>query len=61
MTFLNVYQSVCSSFPVGFEGGMWDLIILIMPDNCFSIYFIFNTQIISDTLQFHVNDNIKFH
>ena len=30
---------VCLSFPFGFEGGMWDLIILI-PDHCLSIYFI---------------------
>ena len=26
-----------ASFPFGFEGGIWDLIILI-PDHCFSIY-----------------------
>ena len=27
-----------SSFPFGFEGGMWDLIVLI-PGHCLSIYF----------------------
>ena len=27
MSFVNVYQSVCSSFPFGFECGMWDLIV----------------------------------
>ena len=32
---------VCSSFPFGFEGGFWDLIILI-PDRCLSIYFTSN-------------------
>ena len=36
---MNVYEiCVCASFPFGFEGGMWDLIVLI-PDNCLSIYF----------------------
>ena len=29
---------VCVSFPFGFEGGMWDLIVLI-PDRCVSVYF----------------------
>ena len=28
---------VCASFPFGFEGDMWDLIVLI-PDHCLSIY-----------------------
>ena len=31
--------SVCSSFPFGIEGGMWDVIVLI-PDHCLSIYFV---------------------
>ena len=30
--------SVCSSFPFGIEGGMWDVIVLI-PDHCLSTYF----------------------
>ena len=29
---------VCSSFPLGFEGGMWDLIVLGR-DRWFSFYF----------------------
>ena len=29
-----------SFFPFGFEGGMWDVIVLI-PDHCLSIYFKF--------------------
>ena len=29
---------MCASFPFRFEGGMWDLIVLI-PDHCLSIYF----------------------
>ena len=29
---------VCASFPFDFEGGMWDLIVLI-PKHLFSIYF----------------------
>ena len=28
---------VCASFPFGFEGGIWDLIVLIL-DHCLSIY-----------------------
>ena len=39
MYFVNVYEFLCvSSFRFGFEGGMWDLIVLI-PDHCHSIYF----------------------
>ena len=29
---------VCPPFPFGFEGGMWDLTVLI-PDHCHYIYF----------------------
>ena len=32
MSSVYVYQ-FCPSFPFGFEGGMWDLIVLI-PDHC---------------------------
>ena len=36
---MKVYQFfVCPSFPIGFEGRIWDLIVLI-PDHCLSIYF----------------------
>ena len=39
MSFINLYQfCVCPSFLFGFEGGAWDLIVL-MPDYCFSVYF----------------------
>ena len=31
MSFVNIYQfvcvCVCASFPVGFRGGMWDLLV----------------------------------
>ena len=30
---------VCASFPFSFEGGMWDLIVLI-PDYCLSLTFL---------------------
>ena len=30
---LSIY--ICASFPFGFEGGMWDLIILVS-DHCLS-------------------------
>ena len=29
---------MCASFPFGFEGGMWGLIVLV-PDHCLSLYF----------------------
>ena len=29
---------MCPSFRFGFEGGIWDLIVLI-PDHCLSVYF----------------------
>ena len=29
---------VCASFPFGFEGGMWDFIVLV-PDHCLSFDF----------------------
>ena len=40
---MKVYQCVCvcvcvcvcASFPFGFEGGMWDLIVLVAADYCF--------------------------
>ena len=30
---------MCASYPFGFEGGMWDLIILVA-DHCLSFYFL---------------------
>ena len=36
---------VCPSFPFGIEGRMWDAIVLV-PDHCFSIYFVFYFSII---------------
>ena len=34
---------VCASFPFGFEGGMWDLnLIVLVPDHGISIYFTFS-------------------
>ena len=38
VSLVNVHQYLCMSFPFGYEGGMWDLIVLI-PDHCLSIYF----------------------
>ena len=29
---------VCSVFPFGFEGGMWDLVVFV-PDHCPFMYF----------------------
>ena len=39
MSFVDVYQFVCLSFPFGFECGMWDLILLIQ-DHCLSVYIL---------------------
>ena len=39
LSFVNGYQFLCVfSFPIGFDGGMWDFIAL-NPDHCLSIYF----------------------
>ena len=39
VSFVNVYPSVCVFLSLfGFEGGMWDLIVLIT-DHCLSTYF----------------------
>ena len=39
MSFVNVYHFLCVLlYPFGFEGGIWDLIVLL-PDHCISIYF----------------------
>ena len=38
VSFVNVYLCVCASFPFNFEGGLWDLIVLV-PDHCLSFYF----------------------
>ena len=39
VSFVNVYYILCVCFfPVGIEGGMWFVIVLI-PDHCLSIYF----------------------
>ena len=48
MSFVNVYQSVCPSFPFGFEGGMWDVLI---PDHCLSIYFLYKLYGTCDILR----------
>ena len=42
VSFVNFINfRVCPSFPFGFEGGMWDVIVII-PALCLSIYFIFH-------------------
>ena len=39
MSFVKDCQFVCASFPFGFQGGKWDLIVLT-PDHCLSVYFL---------------------
>ena len=38
MSFVIIYQFMCVSFPFGFEGWMWDLIVL-EPGHYFPFYF----------------------
>ena len=38
MSFVNFYEYVCASFHYSFEGGMWDMTVLI-PDHCLAICF----------------------
>ena len=57
--FMNVYEiCVCASFPFGFEGGMWDLIVLI-PDHCLSIYFTKLIEQVSAAVSYR-NGNFAF-
>ena len=42
---------VCPSFPFGIEGGMWDVIVLIL-DHCLSVYF--DLMIFKATFQCYV-------
>ena len=47
VSFVNVYQIFCPSFPFGIEGGMWDVIVLIL-DHCLFINFVnfcYNTEL----------------
>ena len=37
LAFVGVCYFVCASFHFGFEGGMWDLNVLV-PDHCLSFY-----------------------
>ena len=35
--FHELYQFVCVSFPFGFEGGRWDLLVLVLHSLSFSL------------------------
>ena len=49
MSFVNVYVFVCPSFPFGFEGGMWDLILFVPDHFTFYLLYVTNcTQVQSD-------------
>ena len=50
VSFVNVYQSLCFSFPLGFECGMWDLAVWI-PGHCLSIYFTKFLHMVKQTRQ----------
>ena len=38
VSFVSVYLCVCASFSFDFEGGLWDLIVLV-PDHCLSFFY----------------------
>ena len=41
---MNVCQFVCVCvFAFVFEGGIWDLIVVLIPDYCLSIYFAYQS------------------
>ena len=42
---------MCASFAFGFEGGMWDLVVLV-PDQCLSFYFLLLLNILAIRLIF---------
>ena len=39
VSFVNECICECTSFPFGFEGGVWDLVVLF-PDHCPSFYLL---------------------
>ena len=43
-----------SYFPFGFEGRMWDLIVLV-PDHCLSFYFTNDMKRLTDNVDFKVH------
>ena len=52
---LSVY--VCSYFPFGLEGRMWDLIISV-PDHCLSFYFVLRYHTVM--LYIHLGHGVVF-
>ena len=40
----------CASFPVGFEGGKWELVVLV-PGHCLSFYFCYPSTAADDSLK----------
>ena len=56
VSFVGVCRPMCPSFAYGFEGGMWNLNVLI-PDHFLSIYFTFKRP---DVLRNHAACKIKF-
>ena len=53
VSFMN-FINLCSSFPFSFDGGLWNLIVLI-PDHCLSIYFSCLSDLASSPCTFQVH------
>ena len=48
------FINLCSSFPFSFDGGLWNLNVLI-PDHCLSIYFSCLSDLASSPWTFRVH------
>ena len=46
VSFENVYQFVCASFPFGFEAGLWDLIVFA---------FLLLSLVVFNLVNLHIN------
>ena len=53
VSFMN-FINLCSSFPFSFDGGLWNLIVLI-PDHSLSIYFSCLSDLASSPCTFGVH------
>ena len=46
---------LCASFPFGFEGGMWDLIV---PDHCPAFYILYVSR---RRIDYNIDTFIRYH
>ena len=60
MSFCIVSMCVCASFPFGFEGGMWNLIVLVLGHCLCFCTFLFYIDNSNKTPSIMYNDALLF-